>query len=789
MFFNILKKDLKRKRSMNLILFTFITLCVIFIASSVSNLTSILNAIDYFGEQSNLADYFIFKISSDDAHSVDSLEDWLAANPHVEQTQVDEGVLVNTDNFSNGAYEVMGTLVTVNTLPQTYNLLLDGNDKPLTVVKDGEMAMSRYDAKRNGLEYGDAVVLSIGGREKAFTLTHLTKDMVLGSQYMDMKRLVISDADYAYLAGADGASTLNLYSVQTNDVPAFRKDLRSQGFPLYLEFDASLVEATFTMEMVTSGILILVSVCLIAIAFVVLRFTIVFTLQDDFKEIGIMKALGITNAYIKRLYIIKYFALALLGATLGTILSVPFGNLMIQNLRENVAMPSATGQLAINVLCGLFMVLLVVLFCWFSANGVNRFTAIQAIRSGSTGERFRGKTLFHLSRSRHTPTLLHMALGSIGGAIRSYGILIFTFILGTLLVVLPLNAVNTLAGDDIVELFGMSKSDVFIKNMREIQYIADGRPELVMEDMRTMEALYADNGLEITLNPMFVGGVGVYSTHPDESESLLAFQSLVHEAGKHDNYIDGTPPLLPNEVAVTELSLKRLGVDIGDSVYVKLGDEAKKYVITASFQSMNNMGSSLYFSKKHEIDFSYAATVIIQGDFTDRSDIKGQIAKLKDVTPLYTVDTSKEAVEDYVGNIIETIDQLKILILAVVIFINCLITILLMRTFITREKGEISLLKNIGFTNRFIRSWQMLRIVILLAASICLGVILSNPLNAVTVRYTFGLMGASKIKLNIIPYEVYFLYPTILFLGTSLAAALGTGPVGKVGFREINDVE
>ena len=55
-----------------------------------------------------------------------------------------------------------------------------------------------------------------------------------------------------------------------------------------------------------------VSICLILIAFMVLRFTIVFTLQEDYREIGIMKAIGLKDAGIKSVYLIKYLAIAVL---------------------------------------------------------------------------------------------------------------------------------------------------------------------------------------------------------------------------------------------------------------------------------------------------------------------------------------------------------------------------------------------------------------------------------------------------------------------------------------------
>ena len=50
MFFRILKKDLKRKRTMNFILFLFIILATMFLASSVSNLMAVTGAVDYFME-------------------------------------------------------------------------------------------------------------------------------------------------------------------------------------------------------------------------------------------------------------------------------------------------------------------------------------------------------------------------------------------------------------------------------------------------------------------------------------------------------------------------------------------------------------------------------------------------------------------------------------------------------------------------------------------------------------------------------------------------------------------
>ena len=58
MYLNILKKDLKRKRAMNIILLLFIILATMFAASSVNNIINVTTALDSYFEMANAPDYF-----------------------------------------------------------------------------------------------------------------------------------------------------------------------------------------------------------------------------------------------------------------------------------------------------------------------------------------------------------------------------------------------------------------------------------------------------------------------------------------------------------------------------------------------------------------------------------------------------------------------------------------------------------------------------------------------------------------------------------------------------------
>mgnify|MGYP002508872420 CR=1 FL=1 len=88
--------------------------------------------------------------------------------------------------------------------------------------------------------------------------------------------------------------------------------------------------------MMLVGLLLAVSLILIAVAFVVLRFTIVFTLSEEFREIGVMKAIGICNRKIRGLYLSKYAALSVIGAVIGLALSFPFGEMLVSFFSKSI---------------------------------------------------------------------------------------------------------------------------------------------------------------------------------------------------------------------------------------------------------------------------------------------------------------------------------------------------------------------------------------------------------------------------------------------------------------------
>ena len=134
------------------------------------------------------------------------------------------------------------------------------------------------------------------------------------------------------------------------------------------------------MDLIVAFVTLILSVCLMIVSFVVLKFTISFTITEEFREIGVMKAIGIGNLKIRSLYLGKYFLLAVVGSAVGLIASFPFGNMLIKSVSENMVLGNNFGIVP-NIAGSGLVVLTILVFAYISTGKVKKATPIDAIRN------------------------------------------------------------------------------------------------------------------------------------------------------------------------------------------------------------------------------------------------------------------------------------------------------------------------------------------------------------------------------------------------------------------------
>lgn len=793
MLLHILKRDLKRKRTMNIILLLFIIMATTFLASSVNNLAATKGAVERFLEMAKTPDFITIAVGDEGETPIDTFLENCAYVTEYEvmdmHTLMDDEIEIVSCALNTEKHEFeKGNTVCIGTVPGNFMKVFDeeGNSP---VLKPGELAITGLLAEENDLQAGDILEISCEGKSREFTIKTIIKDAVFGTQYMGFKRLFISGEDYEDLYGDAASVQVLLYGVNCSDVEAFKTEFGKNNFQVISSIDGTIIKMCYVFDMLIAGILIVVSICLILISFLILRFTIVFTLQEDYKEIGVMKAIGIKEISIKGIYLLKYFAIAVLGAAAGLLLSFPFEKLLLSQTMTNFVIADLESKAGVNILCTACIVLIVLLFCYSSTGKVNKFTAIEAIRNGGNGERYTVRNLLKLHKRKRMPSFIYMACNDVISNRKRYLMMALVFCIGTLLILIPMKAIHTLKDKSIIRTFNMQESSVFIDTGMEEKYIVEKDDSLLRSDMAEIKERLDENGLKAEVWVEVMYSIPCYGNDPDKLFTYYTSKQLGKEEEDYD-VIEGEVPVLPNEIMVAEMSAKELGVGIGDTISYRYPDREEEFIVTGIYQTMMNMGKGLRVRGDAEIEYQYIAGMFaIQAEIDsdlEEEELKEQVQK---IFPDDTISTCSENANNMTGGVLDQLDSVQLLIVGVVLFINIMITVLTMKTLITSERGEIAMLKSIGFSDRAIKGWQSMRILLVLGMAVFLGALLSGPLSYAALGPIFSMMGATNIKLITRPLEAYVIYPMILLAVTGIAAYLCAGMVKKVEFKEINTIE
>lgn len=775
MYQRILKKDLKRKKTMNVILLLFIILATTFISSSVNNIVTVTNALDYYFDKAGVADYDYFAATKNkpgEGHISESLD----AIPAVESYGVEDVLYItSSDFFFEGKNEILRNTAVLMSIADAELNYFDKSNHMIDAVEEGTVWVSakfRAQLAQNDIAIGDTIEIRLDDVSLSLRIAGIFKDAALGSDLMGMNRFIVSETDFRNLSVNETISSLyggSLCYIRTGDSEAVEKVLGKTTTTLFLG-DINLLKKTYVMNMIIAGMLLVLSVGLILVAFAVLRFVILFTLTEEYREIGVMKAIGIRNTKIRSLYLIKYLMLASIGAVIGFFTGIPLGNLLIESVSESMVLGN-DNPILINMICSVGIVAVILLFCFGCTGKIKHFSPIDAIRNGTTGERFRKKSILRLQNTSIRPSFF-LAANDVFSSPRRFATVILTYALCLSLLLILVNAVNTLKSGDLVYAFGIAETDAYYENATDIAsfFSADGK-QSVENELERIEKVLTENGMPAKCTLEAVFNLNLISG--ESSCNIQAYQGIGTTADMY-RYFEGTPPQNAGEIAITPLTAEKLGVTIGDTVTIQYTSGDRNYIITSFFQTMNSLGEAVRLHENAETDFSqFTGFVAFQIDFEDQPDekeIRDRIDRMKEIFHTEKIWTAGEYAERLTG-VAGILDHVKLLVLFLVMLVIMLITVLTERSFVTRERGEIAILKAVGFKNGAVISWHTCRfgIVGLIAAAIAL--IFTKPLTALSIGPVFQIMGANYgVTYRIVPLEVYVSFPLILLAVTVLSA-------------------
>lgn len=770
MILRILANDLKRKKTMNIILFLFIISAAMFVASGINNVVTIMNGTDYYLDKAGIGDFIIITMGD---HAVGALDEMLETQKAVQSYRKEQIVFGSQDNITaddGSCVECKNTTI-YQSLNASAITFFDAENKPITNIAQGHIYVSGNFMETNGFEEGDVIRFEHSGVKMSFILDGTVKDALLGSDFMGNTRFLLNDEDMQKLL--DNETVYNHYRgeicyINTDDVKAMKTAMSGVS---NVAFDGtrSTIKMCYVMDMIVAFIMLILSICLIVVSFVVLKFSITFTMTEEFREIGVMKAIGISNLKIRSLYMVKYLMMAVCGAVIGFVFSLPFGKMMLDSVSKKMVLGN-DNAIFLNILGCVLVVCVIVLYAYHCTGKVKKSSPADAIRSGQTGERYKNKSILRLSKFP-SGNALFMAVNDILSNPKRFLAIMISFGLCTLFVLMLVNTTATIESPNLLQTF-CTKSDLYVTDINDVMKYMHTDKEEVQKRLSEMAKELSEEKMpaELCIELQYK-----YPVTFNGNRYVLTCQQGVNTKISDYEYIEGVIPENEYEIAITPQISEMIGAKIGDTITIHYGEQDMQCIITAYFQTMNLLGEVIRLHEDAPVDFDHISSgMSYQINFTDNPTEEEIEHRKERIKKLYHNDKVMNATEYCIDctSVSGTLERVQYLLLGITLVVVILVTILMERSFIADEKSQIAILKAIGFQNNVIITWHIYRfgLVSLLAAA--LAAVLSIPMTKLCISPIFGMMGAVNIDYNIEPLRIFLLYPGIVLAVTLIVSWL-----------------
>lgn len=786
MYLSILKKDLKRKKTMNLILLLFSILATMFGSSGLSNVVTVMNGTEYFLDKAGIGDYVVITQNGDGG-----VTKILEESEYVNSFKTEKCHWATKSDVKVNGKKITANNNTFVVQPYTdegISYFLADNTK-LSQVNEGEVYVTAGFLKNNNATINDSLTINLGNNPKTYTIVGEIKDALLGSDMMGNTRIIFNQKDYEEFSNNKELDSFKgaIYYIETDDIKSIAAQITDARNVLFSD-SRSVIKKCYIMEMIVAMIVLVLSVVLCIVAFFLLKYVIAFTISEEVRELGVMKAIGINNKKIRKIYIVKYFMMAIVGGIIGFFIGIPFGKILIKSVSQKMLLGQDYG-LVINILGTIVVITIMITFAYISTAIIKKYSPVDAIRDGQKGERYSKRTKVSISKSKMNNSFF-MALNDVLSAPKRFITIILTFFICSVFVFGVVLVVDTMNSDRLIECFG-KKSDVYITDSKFVKMdlmSKDGNVAL-NESIKNMETdlekldIAGDVSMEVWYK---------YLLTVDDKSFYVTFQQNKRTEPSEYSYTKGVAPQNSNEIAITEQIATQMGIEIGDTVTIDFITEKKDCIVVAYFQTMNQLGSVIRLHQDAPTNMEYASAMMAyQINFKDKvtkNDISERIDIIKDY---YEIDDVFDAAEycDDCMKVASTLDNVARLLLGITCIIVMLVTVLMERSFIVDETNQIALLKAIGFNTGFVMKWHIYRFLIVTIIAQLLAIVFTYPITKLWCDPIFAKMGATDVNYLFKPLSLIIIYPGIIVLINLIVVGFTALYTKKIKSYNVRNIE
>lgn len=656
-----------------------------------------------------------------------------------------------------------------------YNENFTGIKEEPEELLSGEIYVSPVFCSLYNSKIGDEVLLEISGKQEMVScrIKGFFEDPVSGSSMMGIKSVLMSGEDMRKLserieeAGEEKTAVCGnlLHIFKSENRPLSmgefqsllndRTDLNSSVLFSYSK--SAIMGFMLILQNIFAGFLLTFMAVLLMITIAITGHSISSSIEQDYVNMGILKAVGFTKADLRRVQILQYLLAVLTGMLPGIVLSgwliKLINRLMVTT--TGIILPSKVALEPGSAALGIIL-LLIFCFIYMKTIRIGKITPVRAIRQGADDVYFKSRLITKIHKKG---LAFHLAFRQLVSGKRQY----VNVCMVTALLVFFLSLTGRIGawmGEDGKGLMNSFSGEVYDFGFQ------CGDEELQKEIEKEIARL---------------GKIAKQYEFKMERAAVNHIDYLMNVVSAPEcfNVVEGRTCKYKNEIVVTEVVAKTLEVGIGDRVWVSYMGKDIEFIISGIYQCANDMGENFGISKEGWEQFQGGRVSFYQYYLMVDS------AEAKEITRfLNEAYGDRILVDDHtwsgLDSVLKTMQALEIFMYAITAVFILVAVYLTGSKILYREQRDMGIYRFLGFTAGRLKTAFATRFALVAVAGSVLGNILSGLLTDVMAGAVLKMCGISKFESHLSPWQMIFsgmAVSGLFFIFSYLAA----GKIKKAG--------
>ena len=497
------------------------------------------------------------------------------------------------------------------------------------------------------------------------------------------------------------------------------------------------------------AILLLVCMLLISIALLSLHLAMTAAIEEDEREIGILKVLGIPLSKIKQLYVGKYAVLACAGCIAGYLLTLMFGDMFTANIQQYMGNDSSFAQWLILLFVSILTAMIVISCSYAVLRKFGQVSAAQALQGGVTSPNHKKQIPMHLKRNRFLPVNICFGLKDLFSRMKLYTTITCIIALCTFLMLMPIQLWHTIQSPDFITYLGSGKSDlrIDIRQGNDLEKSTNKIEPKIREDLDIQtSAVYETTSLQSkakdnTLETLYL-----------ETGDLSAFPLT---------YLKGREPLKEEEIALSVLSANSLQKKVGEEITLVTNGHEIQRLVTGIYQDVTNGGKTAKALSQPFPQSPLWKTIQIQ--LKQGIDIAEKKAALETSMSPAKVTAMKEYVHQTIGSTASLVKVVAFFSTIAAFGTASLMLLMFLHMLKAKDSSRNHMLRMIGFSIKDLTGQYLTSFIVVLSFGAFIGTIAVNTIGSALMSVGGASLGASSLQW-LAPQWVSVVYPLSLFI-------------------------